>query len=156
MIFAEYASPTPGRAFNSAAEAVLMSTRSPCEGAGEVALGVAALEGAVALGLAGASFPVGEVDWANTGKAIFRARIVAPRRDYVHRFSPFVLGQILRVEHRRSNPVRYTLYAVPTTHIRGPVMLAAHGPARRHPNAAGGALGACVSSSGLGINRNDL
>src|SRR5882672_12957273 len=93
MIFAEYASPTPGRAFNSAAEAVLMSTRSPCEGAGEVALGVAALEGAVALGLAGASFPVGEVDWANTGKAIFRARIVAPRCDYVHRFSPFVLGQ---------------------------------------------------------------
>ena len=30
MIFAEYASPTPGRAFNLAAEAVLMSTRSPC------------------------------------------------------------------------------------------------------------------------------
>jgi hypothetical protein len=27
------------------------------------------------------------------------------------------------VEHRRSNPVRHTLYAVPATHIRGPVML---------------------------------
>src|SRR6266446_1727895 len=81
MIFAEYASPTPGRAFNSAAEAVLMSTRPPCEGAGEVASGVAALAGAVALGLAGAVFPVGEVDWANTGKAITSARIVALRRE---------------------------------------------------------------------------
>ena len=56
MIFAEYASPTPGRAFNSAAEAVLMSMRSPCEGAGEDASGVAALAGAVALGLTGAVF----------------------------------------------------------------------------------------------------
>src|SRR6266436_2442 len=81
MIFAVYASPTPGRAFNSAADAVLMSTRSPCEGAGEVASGVAALAGAVALGLAGAVFPVGEVDWANTGKAITSARIVALRRE---------------------------------------------------------------------------
>ena len=74
MIFAEYASPTPGRAFNSVAEAVLMSTRSPCEGAGEVASGVAALARVVALGVSGAVFPVGEVDWANTGKAIARAR----------------------------------------------------------------------------------
>src|SRR5882724_10799550 len=81
MIFAEYASPTPGRAFNSAADAVLMSTRPPCEGAGEVASGDAALAGAVALGLTGAVFPVGEVDWANTGKAIASARIVAPRRE---------------------------------------------------------------------------
>src|SRR6266404_9164575 len=81
MIFAEYASPTPGRAFNSAADAVLMSTRSPCEGAGEVASGDAALPGAVALGLTGAVFPVGGVDWANTGKAIASARIVAPRRE---------------------------------------------------------------------------
>src|SRR4029077_18863809 len=34
----------------------------------------------VALGAAGAVFPVDEVGWANTGKAIARARIVAPRR----------------------------------------------------------------------------
>jgi hypothetical protein len=54
---------------------------SPCEGAGEVASGVATLAGAVALGLAGAAFPLGEVDWANTGKAITSARIVAPRRE---------------------------------------------------------------------------
>src|SRR5882762_1015077 len=98
MIFAEYPSPTPGGAFNSAAEAVLMSTRSPCEGAGEVALGVAALAGAVALGLTGAVLPVGEVDWANTGKAIASARIVAPRRETMFIVSlRFVLGQILRV-----------------------------------------------------------
>src|ERR1700732_2660824 len=81
MIFPEYASPTPGRAFNSAAEAVLMSMRSPLAGAGAGASGVAALAGAVALGLTGAVFPVGEVDWANTGKAITSARIVAPRRE---------------------------------------------------------------------------
>src|SRR5258708_34952633 len=105
MIFAEYVSPTPGRTFNSAAEAVLMSTRSPCEGAGEVASGVAALAGAVALGVAGAVFPVGEVVWANTGKAITSARIVALRRETMFIVFSFVLGQILRVEHRRSSPV---------------------------------------------------
>src|ERR1700738_1475007 len=88
MIFAEYTSPIPGIAFNSAAEAVLMSTRSPCDGAGEVASGVAALAGAVALGLAGAVFPVGEVDCANTGKAITSARIVAPRRETMFIVSP--------------------------------------------------------------------
>src|ERR1700756_5082580 len=81
MIFAEYTSPIPGIAFNSAAEAVLMSTRSPCEDAGEGASGGATLAGAVAVGLAGAAFPVGEVDWANPGKAITSARIVGPRRE---------------------------------------------------------------------------
>src|ERR1700730_9319069 len=81
MIFAEYASPIPGIAFNSAADAVLMSTRSPCEGAGAVASGIAALAGAVAVGLAGAVFPVGGVDWANTGEAITSARIGALRRE---------------------------------------------------------------------------
>jgi hypothetical protein len=67
MIFAEYTSPIPGIAFNSPAEAVLISTRSPCEGAGEAISGVATFAGAVALGLAGAVFPVGEGDWANAG-----------------------------------------------------------------------------------------
>src|ERR1700730_14381340 len=95
MIFAEYASPTPGRAFNSAAEAALMSTRSPCEGAGAVASGAAAWAGAVALGLAGAVFPVGEVDWANTGKAITSARIVALRRETMFIVSlPFYSGNL--------------------------------------------------------------
>src|ERR1700730_3576079 len=97
MIFAEYASPTPGRAFTSVAEAVLMSTRSPCEGAGEVASGVAALAGAVALGVSGAVFAVGEGDWANTGKAMARARIVAPRGETMFIVSlPLHSVQILR------------------------------------------------------------
>src|SRR5882724_8736477 len=95
MIFAEYTSPIPGIAFNSAAEAVLMSMSSPCEGAGEVASGVATLAGAVALRLAGAVFPVGEVDWANTGKAITSARIVALRRETMFIVSlPFYSGNL--------------------------------------------------------------
>ena len=55
--------------------------------------------GAVALGVTGAVFPVGEVDWANTGKAITSARIVAPRRETMCIVSlRLYLGQILRVE----------------------------------------------------------
>src|ERR1700736_6365096 len=139
MIFAEYASPTPGRAFNSAAEAVLMSTRPPCEGAGEVASGVATLAGAVALGLAGAVFPVGEVDWANTGKAITSARIAAPKREIMSIVS-------LRLCSGKSygwsiddqiSATRFMRFPRPTPRS---CYAAAHGPARRDGNAAGAVL----------------